>query len=231
MACRARSYMDNVRPPRNNVWMTVANEPAILLEARALGFLRQDELVFGPLDFVLHAGEIALVEGDNGSGKTTLMRVLTGMLRAGEGEVRLEGAAFSLDTMAGAVVFLGHHLGLKLDLSPRENLAVSTGLYGQRDGANADAALAEVGLAGYEDEPVRRLSAGQKKRAALARLLIVPARVWLLDEPYANLDREGIAMVNRLLAQHTARGGAALVTSHGAVSFAGGEPRRIRLHA
>ncbi|NID14424.1 cytochrome c biogenesis heme-transporting ATPase CcmA [Luteibacter yeojuensis] len=202
-----------------------------LLEAHALSFLRQDEPVFGPLDFALHPGEIALVEGDNGSGKTTLMRVLTGMLRPGEGEVRLDGAAFSLDTMAGAVVFLGHHLGLKLDLSARENLRVSTGLYGQRAGTDEVSALAEVGLAGFEDEPVRRLSAGQKKRAALARLLLVPARVWLLDEPYANLDREGIALVNRLLDGHAARGGAALVTSHGAVSFAGGEPRRIRLHA
>jgi heme exporter protein A len=202
-----------------------------LLEARALCFLRQDEPVFGPVDFALHDGEIALVEGDNGSGKTTLMRVLTGMLRAGEGEVLLDGAPFSLDTMAGAVVFLGHHLGLKFDLSARENLQVSAGLYGVRSGAQIDAVLADVGLAGFEDEPVRRLSAGQKKRAALARLLLLPARVWLLDEPYANLDREGIALVNRLLREHAARGGAALVTSHGAVTFAGDEPRRIRLHA
>jgi heme exporter protein A len=211
--------------------MTAAADTAPLLEARALSFLRQDEPVFGPLDFALHGGEVALVEGDNGSGKTTLMRVLTGLLRPGEGEVRLDGAPFSLDTMAGAVVFLGHHLGLKLDLSARENLRVSIGLYGRRDGTSIAAALAEVGLAGFEDEPVRRLSAGQKKRAALARLLVLPARVWLLDEPYANLDREGIALVNRLLQGHAARGGAALVTSHGAVSFAGGEPRRIRLHA
>jgi heme exporter protein A len=202
-----------------------------LLEARALCFLRQDEPVFGPVDFALHDGEIALVEGDNGSGKTTLMRVLTGMLRAGEGEVLLDGAPFSLDTMAGAVVFLGHHLGLKFDLSARENLRVSAGLYGVRSGAQIEAVLADVGLAGFEDEPVRRLSAGQKKRAALARLLLLPARVWLLDEPYANLDREGIALVNRLLREHAARGGAALVTSHGAVTFAGDEPRRIRLHA
>jgi heme exporter protein A len=223
--------MDKRLADRNNLRMTPPIEPAPMLEARALSFLRQDEPVFGPLDFALHPGEIALVEGDNGSGKTTLMRVLTGMLRPGEGEVRLDGAPFSLDTMAGAVVFLGHHLGLKLDLSAHENLRVSTGLYGQRTGTDAASALAEVGLAGFEDEPVRRLSAGQKKRAALARLLLVPARVWLLDEPYANLDREGIALVNRLLEGHAARGGAALVTSHGAVSFAGGEPRRIRLHA
>ncbi|MEX1827602.1 cytochrome c biogenesis heme-transporting ATPase CcmA [Luteibacter sp. CQ10] len=202
-----------------------------LLEARALTFLRQDEPVFGPIDFALHAGEIALVEGDNGSGKTTLMRVLTGMLRAGGGEVLLEGTPFALDEVAGEVVFLGHQLGLKNDLSPRENLALAQALYGRREGASLAAALVEVGLGGYEDEPVRRLSAGQKKRAALARLLLLPARVWLLDEPYANLDREGIALVNRLIDAHAARGGAALVTSHGAVSFAGEAPRRIRLHA
>ncbi|KJV32028.1 heme ABC exporter ATP-binding protein CcmA [Luteibacter yeojuensis] len=205
--------------------------PSPLLEARALCFSRQDEPVFGPVDFALHGGEVALVEGDNGSGKTTLMRVLTGMLHAGEGEVLLDGAPFALDTMAGAVVFLGHHLGLKFDLSARENLAVSAGLYGVRAGTSITAVLGDVGLAGFEDEPVRRLSAGQKKRAALARLLLLPARVWLLDEPYANLDREGIALVNRLLRDHAARGGAALVTSHGAVTFAGDEPRRIRLHA
>ncbi|WP_285401553.1 heme ABC exporter ATP-binding protein CcmA [Luteibacter sp. ME-Dv--P-043b] len=204
---------------------------AVLLEARSLCFLRQDEPVFGPVDFALRAGEIALVEGDNGSGKTTLMRVLTGTLRAASGDVLLDGARFSLDTVAGAVVFLGHHPGLKADLSPRENLHFAVGLYGIRTGADVDDALAEVGLAGYEDEAVRRLSAGQKKRVALARLLMLPARVWLLDEPYANLDREGIALVNRLLDGHAARGGAALVTSHGAVTFAGDALRRIRLHA
>jgi len=216
---------------RTIVGMTAAALIPPLLEARALCFLRQDEAVFGPVDFALHAGEIALVEGDNGSGKTTLMRVLTGMLRPGDGEVLLDGQPFSLDTVAGAVVFLGHQLGLKLDLSPRENLRFAAGLYGLRAGADADAALREVGLAGYEEEPARRLSAGQKKRVALARLLLLPARVWLLDEPYANLDREGIALVNRLLEQHAARHGAALVTSHGAVTFAGGAPRLIRLHA
>jgi heme exporter protein A len=211
--------------------MTAAALIPALLEARSLCFLRQDEPVFGPIDFALHAGEIALVEGDNGSGKTTLMRVLTGMLRAGEGEVLLDGAPFSLDTVAGAVVFLGHHLGLKFDLSPRENLALAAGLYGLRADADPGVVLRDVGLGGYEDEPVRQLSAGQKKRVALARLLLLPARVWLLDEPYANLDREGIALVNHLLERHAARGGAALVTSHGAVTFAGGALRRIRLHA
>lgn len=197
--------------------MTASPARPALLEARALAFYRQDEPVFGPLDFQLAEGEIALVEGDNGSGKTTLLRILAGLLHVEEGELRWRGEAWQRDAQLGDVLFLGHHLGLKGDLSARENLAVAAGLYGRRDEPGPADALRRIGLAGYEDEPVRRLSAGQKKRAALVRLLLLPATLWLLDEPYANLDRTGIELVNGLLAQHAARGGAALVTSHGAV--------------
>jgi len=211
--------------------MNVAESAMRLLEARHLSFARQDESVFGPLDFTLHTGEIALVEGDNGSGKTTLLRMLAGLLHVEHGELHWRGQPLQRDACIGERVLLGHQLGLKADLSARENLQAAQGLHGSRAGISIEAALDEVGLTGYEDEPVRRLSAGQKKRAALARLLLVPAALWLLDEPYANLDRAGIALVNRLLEGHAQRGGAALVTSHGAVSFHGGEPMRIRMHA
>jgi heme exporter protein A len=206
-------------------------DAAPLLEARALSFHRQDEPVFAPLDFRLHVGELALIEGDNGSGKTTLMRILASLLHIDEGTLHWRGEAMQRDRCVGEILFLGHQLGLKADLSPAENLRAAAGLHGARDDCNVASVLLDIGLAGYEDEPVRRLSAGQKKRAALARLLLLPATLWLLDEPYANLDRTGIALVNRLLEDHLARGGAALVTSHGAVSFHGGEPQRIRIHA
>lgn len=205
--------------------------PLPLIEARALGFQRQDEPVFGPLSFMLHAGDIALVEGDNGSGKTTLMRIVAGLLHPDDGELYWRGEPMQRDACQGEIVLLGHQLGLKGDLSPRENMHVAAGLNGSRPGFTPTRALDEVGLRGYEDEPVRRLSAGQKKRVALARLVLVPASLWLLDEPYANLDRHGIALVNQLLAAHTDHGGAALVTSHGTVGFHGGEPQRIRMHA
>jgi heme exporter protein A len=210
--------------------MTATNTSVPLLEARALSFHRQDEPVFAPLDFRLHAGELALVEGDNGSGKTTLMRMLAGLLHIDVGELHWRGEPLHRDRCAGDILFLGHQLGLKADLSPRENLQIAIGLHGSREGVSVATVLADIGLRGYEDEPVRRLSAGQKKRAALARLLLLPATLWLLDEPYANLDRIGIARVDQLLETHTARGGAALVTSHGAVSFHGGEAQRIRMH-
>ncbi|RAN81882.1 heme ABC exporter ATP-binding protein CcmA [Bacillus sp. SRB_336] len=210
--------------------MTAASTTVPLLEARALSFHRQDEPVFAPLDFRLHAGELALVEGDNGSGKTTLLRMLAGLLHRSAGELLWRGEALQRDQCAGEILFLGHQLGLKADLSPRENLRIALGLHGARDGLSVASVLADIGLRGYEDEPVRRLSAGQKKRAALARLVLLPARLWLLDEPYANLDRTGIALVNALIESHTDAGGAAMVTSHGTVSFHGGEPRRIRMH-
>jgi heme exporter protein A len=211
--------------------LTAAPDHAILLETRELGFYRQDEPIFASLNFRLRAGELGLIEGDNGSGKTTLMRILAGLLHVDEGELYWRGQPLQRDRCVGEVLFLGHQLGLKADLSPAENLQVAVGLHGYRAQTTLSAALTEVGLSGYEDEPVRRLSAGQKKRAALARLVLLPATLWLLDEPYANLDRTGIALVNRLLGEHLARDGAALVTSHGAVSFHGGEPQRIRMHA
>ncbi|MEO7073223.1 MAG: ATP-binding cassette domain-containing protein, partial [Rhodanobacter sp.] len=140
------------------------------------------------------------------------------------------GEAMQRDACRGEILFLGHQLGLKADLSARENLHIASGLHGRREDADPDAVLIEVGLHGYEDEPTRRLSAGQKKRAALARLLLLPASLWLLDEPYANLDRAGSELVDRVLDWHASAGGAALVSSHGAVNFASKPVQRIHLH-
>lgn len=211
--------------------MTDENARVPLLEVCTVTFLRHDEPVFAPQSFQLQRGELAWIEGDNGSGKTTLLRVLAGLLHLGAGELRWCGEPLQRDRCAGDILFIGHQLGLKADLTPRENLRVAAGLHGCRAGMSPALALLEVGLEGYEDEPVRRLSAGQKKRAALARLILLPAALWLLDEPYANLDRVGAALVNRILHAHAAEGGAALVTSHGASSLGHDAWRRIRLEA
>jgi heme exporter protein A len=200
-----------------------------LLQARALSYARNDEPIFGPLDFSLHIGEIVLIEGDNGSGKTTLLKVLSGLLDPTGGEVLLHGTPLTLARLSHQVALLGHLLGLKLELSTLQNLRFAIGMGGTRAGITAQLALASVGLDGYEDQPVRMLSAGQRKRVGLARLLLVPAALWLLDEPYANLDRDGIELVNRVLDAHARRGGAALITSHGAYAYTSGTPRRIAL--
>ncbi|GAB2493040.1 heme ABC exporter ATP-binding protein CcmA [Arenimonas alkanexedens] len=187
-----------------------------LLKARGLCFARNDEPVFGPLDFELGPGEALLVLGGNGAGKTTLLRVLAGLLPASGGEVALQGRPVDRDHLAQGSAYLGHLPGHKAELGALENLAYSHALHGGDAGADLVAALAAVGLAGHEDSPARRLSAGQNKRLALARLRLQPAPLWLLDEPYANLDLDGIALVNRLIQAHLAFGGAALLTTHGA---------------
>lgn len=210
---------------------TVDHPISPLLQAHALAYARNEEPIFGPLDFALRPGEIVLIEGDNGSGKTTLLKLLSGLLEPTSGEVLLHGVRLTLAKLSHQVAMLGHLLGLKMELSTLENLRFAIGLGGIRSGITPQMALASVGLEGYEDQPLRSLSAGQKKRVALARLLLVPAALWLLDEPYANLDREGIELINRLLDHHARRGGAALITSHGAYAYSSGTPRRIRLQA
>jgi heme exporter protein A len=201
-----------------------------LLEARGLAYARNDEPVFGPLDFRLQAGEVVLVEGDNGAGKTTLLRVLAGLLAPTAGEIRLDGEPLTLARLSPQMILLSHQPGLKLELTPLENLVFAAGLSGRRSGLSPVSALAAVGLDGYGDVPTRQLSAGQRKRVALARVLLPPVGLWLLDEPYANLDRDGIGLVNRLLEHHASRGGAALITSHGAYAYTSGTPRSIPLH-
>ena len=212
--------------------MNIFSAPAApLLSAHRLAFARNDEPVFGPLDFSLGRGETVLVEGDNGSGKTTLLRVLAGMLPPGDGEILFGGQPASRDSRNGRMLWLGHRTGMNDSLTARENLGFLAGLFGMRSGMTAASAMERVGIGGWIDEPLRSLSAGQKKRVGLARLLLLPGDIWLLDEPYANLDRHGIELVNTLITEHCARGGAALVTSHGAVRFADTNARHIHLVA
>ena len=190
--------------------------PPPLLAARGLTFTRNDAPVFGPLDFAVAASEALLVQGENGAGKTTLLRVLAGLLRADAGEIHIDGRIAKADLRARAIAYLGHLPALKADLDTLENLDFLCGLHGRRARQLPGNALAMVGLAGYETTLARQLSAGQKKRLSLARLWLSPAPLWLLDEPYANLDLDGINLVNRMISAHLRDGGAALVTTHGA---------------
>ena len=198
---------------------TTADAPPPLIAVRGLSFARNDAPVFGPLDFAVSAGEALLVQGGNGAGKTTLLRVLAGLLRADEGTVSI-GDARHLPA------YLGHLPAFKADLTAMDNLRFLCGLQGRRPDRSLQESLAVVGLAGHDDVPARQLSAGQKKRLSLARLWLSPAMLWLLDEPYANLDLDGIELVNRMVRMQLDDGGAALVTTHGAYAA---PPVRTRL--
>ena len=190
--------------------------PPALIEADALCFSRNDLRIFGPLDLQLHSGEALLLKGENGSGKTTLLRVLAGLLPPESGAIRIQGLAFQRDALVHIASYLGHRLGHKTELTVLQNLRFAARLHGRTDETDLQHLLTECGLAGYDATPAGRLSAGQNKRLALARLQAQRSRLWLMDEPYANLDLAGIAWVNLLLQKHTANGGGALISTHGA---------------
>jgi heme exporter protein A len=188
-------------------------EQPALLKVRNLAFERGEEPIFGAVGFDLANGGVVVIEGGNGAGKTSLLRVLAGLLPYAE---QADDGPAPLLEVNGSVALLGHSLGLTGELDAMENLHFAAGLHGNGGGLQPSNALRSVGLEGYESVAVGRLSAGQRKRVALARLLVAPAAIWLLDEPYANLDPEGIGLVNRLIERHTHGGGGVVLTSHGA---------------
>lgn len=198
----------------------------VLLSASGLSLERGGRELFSGISLQLLRGQLVQIEGANGAGKTSLLRVLAGLLRADAGEVAIDGRVASVALRARAIAYLGHLPALKADLTAMENLRFLCGLHGRRRGQRIEDALGIVGLAGYDDALARQLSAGQKKRLSLARLWLSPAPLWLLDEPYANLDLEGIELVNRMVQAHLRDGGAALVTTHGAYAA---PPVRTRL--
>ena len=188
------------------------------LEARGLACSRGPVTLFRDLALRVERGEWVAVRGPNGSGKTTLLRCLAGLARPDAGEVRREGR----------LAYAGHLPGIKDDLSAEENLRGALALSGSPvDSPAAREALDEVGLLARRTLPARRLSAGQRRRIGLARLLIDPAPVWILDEPLTALDDEGQQLFARTLARHLERGGLALVATHHDLAIA--PAREVRL--
>lgn len=176
----------------------------ILIETRQATFSRAGEPVFEPVDVSVGGGQALVVRGANGSGKTTLLRLLAGILRPASGTVDRHAP----------VAFLGHLAAVKGELSCRENLDFRRRFQGTVTGTDTNRALARVGLAGMGLRPARTLSAGQKRRLGLACLLVAPAAVWLLDEPYASLDDDGCALVDALLAEQIGRDGSVVLSTH-----------------
>jgi heme exporter protein A len=188
---------------------------AALLAGRGLCLVRGDRCLFEELEFSLSAGELLLVEGPNGSGKTSLLRAVAGLVQLDHGEVTWRGEAVRRNRQAfhADVVWMGHRSGFKGDLTLTENLRFESGL---RAGswASAEAVFDRLGLSPLRGIPFRLLSAGQQRRVALARLALSGAKLWLLDEPFTNLDLAGRALVVTMLEEQLARGGLAIMASH-----------------
>ncbi len=186
------------------------------LEAKGLTLARGGRVVLRDIAFSLRAGEAVAVEGRNGAGKTSLLRTIAGFLEPIAGTIHLHlenGEAVETGEERGRFAgWLGHQDGLKPQFSPLEHLAFFQRFYGRR--GDIGARLVQVGLGRLKDMPAQYLSAGQRRRLALARLLVSERPLWLLDEPFAALDVDGKELVRQLITSHTDTGGMVVAATH-----------------
>lgn len=194
------------------------------LIAEGLAASRGGERIFSEVDFVLAQGEALTVTGPNGSGKSTLLRVVAGLLAPAAGSVRLEGGPAG--GIGAAAHYFGHANAMKAAMSVAENLAFWQGFLGEPDLSAADA-LDAFGLADLSHLPYTDLSAGQKRRAAAARLLVSRRPVWLLDEPTASLDAASEAVFVGLMRRHVAAGGILMAATHLPLGLEGARQLRM----
>lgn len=193
-----------------------------LLDAVALRCERGDRLLFDGLNLSVRPGELWQIDGVNGSGKTSLLRILAGLLTADAGRVDRPPAA--------EVLWLGHAPGIAEGLTAQENLQTLASLWRSVSSDASAAALAAVGLAEWGDELCARLSAGQQRRVALARLYLPePPRLWLLDEPFTALDAATCGQLEQRLQAHCAQGGAVVLSSHRELTSVPATYRRLVL--
>lgn len=209
--------------PATKMVMPETNHPARAVtsfSAKALSCTRNDLVLFSELDFALEEGEILQVKGPNGSGKTSLLRVLSGLAVPDEGEVFWNGGNIHehRQDYFREMSYIGHVNGIKMELTAMENLAVTVAL-AMTDQVSLNGILEKMGLAEYENTPARKLSSGQRRRLALARLLIANTRLWILDEPLTSLDDYGRNLMRDMIAAHAAGGGITVLATHDPVDI------------
>ncbi len=190
-----------------------------LVTATALFCERDERVLFEDLSFAVHAGEILHIKGPNGAGKTTLLRRLVGLSWVVEGGLNWHSSVSdnSSDLDGHCFWYLAHHPAVTALQTPLENLSYSVALHGEKLAESVLwEALSQVGLRGYEDVPAHRLSAGQQRRVALARLFLIMPRVklWLLDEPFTALDVQAVAQLEKAIEAFAEQGGTVMMTSH-----------------
>lgn len=194
-----------------------------LLSADNIICERDDRLLFSGLSFELFAGDVLQLEGPNGAGKTTLLRILSGLFSGFEGRILWKGRCVSHSTseFQQDLLYIGHKSSVKSTLTPLENLRFLLGLQQRVEETELWQALEQMGLAGYEHVLCRNLSAGQKRRVALARLYLSKARVWVLDEIFTAIDKKGVAQLEALLIEKAKSGVAIVLTTHHELGVSG----------
>src|SRR5580692_7706083 len=203
------------------------------LQVEDLHLWRGERHVLRGVHFTLEPGACLEVTGANGSGKTSLLRSICGLIYPEEGRVLWNGANVRRDLPAfhAALAYLGHEPPLKADLSARENLRYWIGVRRRLDPPTLDAALARVGAGPWRERLVRTLSAGQRRRVALAGLALLAVPLWLLDEPTTNLDADGQQLVSALIGEQLARGGLVVAAVHQSLPAPAPQLRTLELPA
>lgn len=191
-----------------------------VLQTIALACERDLRLLFENFELRLVSGDMVQISGPNGSGKTSLLRLLAGLMQPTDGQVLLNGQPLTEQRheLARNLLWIGHAAGIKDLLTPEENLSWLCALHQPAEREAIWQALAAVGLRGFEDVPCHNLSAGQQRRVALARLYLDSPPLWILDEPFTALDKQGVAQLEEHLAGHCERGGLVVLTTHHTLS-------------
>ena len=201
-----------------------------LISAQNLTCIREERLLFENLTFDVFPGDIVQIEGVNGSGKTSLLRILSGLSLPYEGDVFFQDKTIAQvrEQFHQNLLFLGHLPGVKGEMSAQENLTFNLALHGL-DSSSAEATLSEVNLLGFEDALASHLSAGQHRRIALARLWQSQAAIWILDEPFAAIDKLGVKKLEQQFLQHADNGGCVILTTHQDLSLKSDRIKKITL--
>ena len=203
---------------------------SVLLQTSDLTCVKDDRVLFENLNLSLSAGQMLLVEGKNGSGKTSLLRILTGLNLPESGDVLWLGKPISEvgPDYYEQVNYIGHHDGIKRDLTCLENLRLVQAM-GKPLPVKLDDALDKVNLYRFGDNFVATLSAGQKRRLAMARLVVTEAKLWIMDEPFTSLDKASMAMFQQMFEQHLDNGGVIVMTSHHDIEMSNSDVVRLNL--
>ena len=203
------------------------------LKIHQLESIRRDKLLFQQLSFSVEAGELLQIDGENGCGKSTLLRIIAGLTQASTGIISWNNQSISEESEQyhQQMSYVGHSNGIKQSLTASENLKLMHALSGRQDTIDIEDILTRVGLSGMADALTGRMSAGQKRRVGLSRLLINQSKLWLLDEPFTSLDTSGKQIIESMIDEQCRNKGIVIFATHQPVEIPGQTVRRIHLGA